>query len=593
MTIMQINDIMETVIHSINQSRRIEKMDRRAKLAAAGSIFVLVVIVIAVSAILIKRFTPSREVMPLEEYYQAEEGDVLVMLHDQYCEETAKLIDGQIYFRFDMVQELFNHRFYWDENENILSYTTPTEIIRAEVGSQDYTVNMNKTTAQYQIVKTQGDAVYLAAEFVKQYSDMDYQFYEDPDRVTVQYEWKDYLYADVRRATQLRTEPDIKSPILRELETGEKLLYVDAATEQEQNGFVKVMTADGIIGYVQTRALTDSYYETLESDFEAPVYTSIQRDYTINMVWHQVTNQSANDNVMSLLENTKGITAISPTWFRIASVDGTLSSLASESYVARMKEQGIEVWALVDNFHPDVDTFQVLSYTSRRERLVNEIIAAAIKYGLNGINIDFESLDVETGPHYIQFLRELSVKCRTNGIVLSVDNYVPASYNAFYDREEQGEIVDYVIIMGYDEHHSRSETAGSVASIGYTREALENTLEEVPAEKIIMGIPFYTRLWREATIDGVTSLSSEALSMASAESVIEQYGAEPVWDEETGQYYIEYERDGAVYKMWQEEERSIEEKMKVIHDAQIAGVAAWRLGYETPEIWNVILRYVN
>ena len=568
-------------------------MDRRAKLAAAGSIFVLVVIVIAVSAILIKRFTPSREVMPLEEYYQAEEGDVLVMLHDQYCEETAKLIDGQIYFRFDMVQELFNHRFYWDENENILSYTTPTEIIRAEVGSQDYTVNMNKTTVQYQIVKTQGDAVYLAAEFVKQYSDMDYQFYEDPDRVTVQYEWKDYLYADVRRATQLRTEPDIKSPILRELETGEKLLYVDAATEQEQNGFVKVMTVDGIIGYVQTRSLTDSYYETLESDFEAPVYTSIQRDYTINLVWHQVTNQSANDNVMSLLENTKGITAISPTWFRIASVDGTLSSLASESYVARMKEQGIEVWALVDNFHPDVDTFQVLSYTSRRERLVNEIIAAAIKYGLNGINIDFESLDVETGPHYIQFLRELSVKCRTNGIVLSVDNYVPASYNAFYDREEQGEIVDYVIIMGYDEHHSRSETAGSVASIGYTREALENTLEEVPAEKIIMGIPFYTRLWREATIDGVTSLSSEALSMASAESVIEQYGAEPVWDEETGQYYIEYERDGAVYKMWQEEERSIEEKMKVIHDAQIAGVAAWRLGYETPEIWNVILRYVN
>ena len=568
-------------------------MDRHAKLAAAGSIFVLVVIVIAVSAILIKRFTPSREVMPLEEYYQAEEGDVLVMLHDQYCEETAKLIDGQIYFRLDMVQELFNHRFYWDENENILSYTTPTEIIRAEVGSQDYTVNMNKTTAQYQIVKTQGDAVYLAAEFVEQYSDMDYQFYEDPDRVTVQYEWKDYLYADVRRATQLRTEPDIKSPILRELESGEKLLYVDAATEQEQNGFVKVMTADGIIGYVQTRSLTDSYYETLESDFEAPVYTSIQRDYTINLVWHQVTNQSANDNVMSLLENTKGITAISPTWFRIASVDGTLSSLASESYVARMKEQGIEVWALVDNFHPDVDTFQVLSYTSRRERLVNEIIAAAIKYGLNGINIDFESLDVETGPHYIQFLRELSVKCRTNGIVLSVDNYVPTSYNAFYDREEQGEIVDYVIIMGYDEHHSRSETAGSVASIGYTREALENTLEEVPADKIIMAIPFYTRLWREATIDGATSLSSEALSMASAESVIEQYGAEPVWDEETGQYYIEYERDGAVYKMWQEEERSIEEKMKVIHDAQIAGVAAWRLGYETPEIWNVILRYVN
>ena len=237
---------------------------------------------------------------------------------------------------------------------------------------------MNQSSVSYEIVRTQGDAVYLAAEFVKQYSDMDYQFYEDPDRVTVQYDWKDYLYADVRRATQMRTEPSIKSPILREMETGEKLLYVDAATEQEQNGFVKVMTSDGIIGYVQTRALTDSYYETLESDFEAPVYTSIQRDYTINLVWHQVTNESANDHVMSLLENTTGITAISPTWFRIASEDGTLSSLASETYVARMREEGIEVWALVDNFHPDVDTHEVLSYTSRRERLVNEIIAAAI-----------------------------------------------------------------------------------------------------------------------------------------------------------------------------------------------------------------------
>ncbi len=568
-------------------------MDKHAKLAAVGSIIVLVVIVIAVSAILIERFTPSKEVMPLEEYYQVEEGDVLVMLHDQYYEEPAKLIDGQVYFRYEMVEELFNHRFYWDGNENVLSYTTPTEIIRVGVGSQEYTVNMNQSSVSYEIVRTQGDAVYLAAEFVKQYSDMDYQFYEDPDRVTVQYDWKDYLYADVRRATQMRTEPSIKSPILREMETGEKLLYVDAATEQEQNGFVKVMTSDGIIGYVQTRALTDSYYETLESDFEAPVYTSIQRDYTINLVWHQVTNESANDHVMSLLENTTGITAISPTWFRIASEDGTLSSLASETYVARMREEGIEVWALVDNFHPDVDTHEVLSYTSRRERLVNEIIAAAIRYALNGINIDFESLDVETGPHYIQFLRELSVRCRTNGIVLSVDNYVPTSYNAFYDREEQGEIVDYVIIMGYDEHHSGSDTAGSVASIGYTREALEATLEEVPAQKIIMGIPFYTRLWREATIDGTASLSSEALSMAAAESVIAQYGAEPVWDEETGQYYIEYERDGAVYKMWQEEERSIEEKMRAISEAQVAGVAAWRLGYETPEIWNVILRYVN
>lgn len=568
-------------------------MDRRTKLAATGTVIALIVIIIAVSAILIKKFTPSKEVMTLEEYYEIPDGEALLFLHDQRFEENARIYDGRVYFRYEVVTELFNHRFYWDANENIMSYTTPTEVIRAEVGKQEYTVNMNKNTTEYQIVKTQGDTVYLAADFVKRFSDMDYQLYENPARVTVQYRWEDYLYSDVKKAAKLRTEASIKSPIIKDLAAGDLLLYVDAATEQEKNGFVKVMTDDGIIGYVQKKFISESYYKKLESSFTAPVYTSIKRDGTINLVFHQVTNQDANSNVMSLLETTKGITAIAPTWFRIASVDGVLSSYASESYVARMKEQGIEVWALVDNFHPDVNTYEVLSYTSRRERLVNEIISAAIKYGLNGINIDFESLTMETGPHYIQFLRELSVKCRTNGIVLSVDNYVPTSYTAFYDRGEQGEIVDYIVVMGYDEHHSRSDSAGSVASIGFVEDALVNTMKEVPADKIVMAIPFYTRLWREATIDGSMSLSSEALSMASAESVIKKYGAEPKWDDETGQYYIEYERDGAVYKMWQEEERSIEEKMKAIHDAGVAGVAEWRLGYERPEIWNVILKYVN
>lgn len=568
-------------------------MDRRTKLAATGTVIALLLIIIAAAAFLIKKFTPSREVMPLEEYYEVPEGEALVFLHDQRYGENAKIFDGRVYFRYEVVTELFNHRFYWDANENIMSYTTPTEVIRAEVGKQEFTVNMNKNSTEYQIVKTQGDTVYLAADFVKKYSDMDFQLYTEPGRVTVQYIWNDYLYSDVKKEAKLRTEADIKSPIVRDLKVNDKLLYVDAATEQEKNGFVKVMTEDGVIGYVQKKYISESYYDKLTSDFIAPEYTSIKRDGTINLVFHQVTNQDANNNVMSLLENTKGVTAIAPTWFRIASVDGVLSSYASENYVARMKEQGIEVWALVDNFHPDVDTYEVLSYTSRRERLVNEIISAAIKYNLNGINIDFESLSMETGPHYVQFLRELSVKCRTNGIVLSVDNYVPTSYTAFYDRKEQGEIVDYFVVMGYDEHHSRSENAGSVASIGFVKDALANTVKEVPAEKVVMAIPFYTRLWREATIDGSMSLSSEALSMSSAESVISKYGAVPVWDEETGQYYVEYERDGAVYKMWQEEEKSIEEKMKAIHDAGVAGVAAWRLGYERPEIWNVILKYVN
>ncbi|HCA69421.1 MAG TPA: hypothetical protein DEP17_03095, partial [Lachnospiraceae bacterium] len=194
----------------------------------------------------------------------------------------------------------------------------------------------------------------------------------------------------------------------------------------------------------------------------------------------------------------------------------------------------------------------------------------------------------DTGIHFIQFLRELSVKCRNNGIVLSVDNYVPMPYTAYYDREEQGKIVDYVITMAYDEYHAGSEVAGPVASIGFVKDAVNNTLAEVPKEKTIIAIPFYTRLWKE-TADG--EVSSESFSMTPAENILKENEAEPKWDEEYGSYYAEYEKDGTVYRMWQEEDKSIEEKLKVIYDADVAGIAAWKLGLEKESTWNVITRY--
>ena len=253
----------------------------------------------------------------------------------------------------------------------------------------------------------------------------------------------------------------------------------------------------------------------------------------------------------------------------------------------------LEVWGLIDNFDVNVDTHKVLSKTSSREKLINEIIAQAIKYNLDGINIDFENLKLETGPHYIQFLRELSVKCRSNQIILSADSYVPASYNKFYDYEEQGIILDYVIIMGYDEHHSNSEEAGSVSSLGYFEGAINSTLAMVPKDKLIMGIPFYTRLWKEFTELGEFKLSSEALGMSEMSKVLEANGVTPIWNEEVGQYYAEYQKGDATYKVWLEESESIDAKMKRIYDSKLAGVASWRLGFETTNIWDIILKYVN
>lgn len=568
-------------------------MERRTKLAVLGLIATVLIISIAVISIVIQKLTPSKEEMKLTDYYKVEASEVFVILQNVVYEKKGMLINNKVYLDYDTVKEKFNKRFYWDSNENILTYTTPTEILRVEADQSEYSIIKStigtKNSSNYPIVKIFGDQVYIALDFVKKYSNMDYQFYKTPNRIVVNYIWGKYLYSDVSKATQLRVEPSIKSPILVQLKQDTTLMYVDQE-EAPKKGFVKVMTSDGIRGYVKKKNLKKPYYKELTSSYQAPEYTSQSREGKINMVFHQVFNKEASGNLDGLIGATKGVNVISPTWFSVNDVSGTISSLATEQYVKKAGKLGMEVWALVNDFNPDVDMNELLSCTSRRDTLSNALMEAALAYKLNGINVDFEKIPSEAGEHYIQFLRELSVKCRNNGIVLSVDNYVPSAYTKYYDREEQGKILDYVVVMAYDEHYAGSEEAGPVSSISYVKDAVTNILKMVPKEKTIIAIPFYTRLWKQ-TEDG--QVSSETYAMTPAKNLIGDNGLKPEWDSKIGCYYVEYKQDGATYKMWQEEDKSIEEKMKVIYDADVAGSAAWKLGLETKSVWNVIERYLN
>ena len=191
--------------------------------------------------------------------------------------------------------------------------------------------------------------------------------------------------------------------------------------------------------------------------------------------------------------------------------------------------------------------------------------------------------------NYIEFIRELSIPCRANGIVLSVDNYVPTEYTAHYDRAEQGIVADYVIVMGYDEHYAGSPEAGSVASIDFVEEGIERTVEQVPAHKVINAVPFYTRIWETKGAE----LGSQAVGMAAAEEYVRAHNIALEWDEETCQNYGEYTEDGSLFQVWLEDERSIEVKLNIMEKYQIGGVAGWRLGFEKPEIWDVIGVYLN
>ena len=289
----------------------------------------------------------------------------------------------------------------------------------------------------------------------------------------------------------------------------------------------------------------------------------------------------------SVIAGTTGLTTISPTWFTIRDTNGNITSLASSAYVDAAHQAGLEVWGLVDNFTNQVDTLAVLSNTQSRANMISQLITEAQNSGLDGINVDFEQITEEMSDHYIQFIRELSVECRKNQIVLSVDNYVPG-FTSHYNREEQGIVADYVIIMGYDEHYVGSE-AGSVASLPWVEQGIQDTLDEVPAERVINAIPFYTRLWR--TTGG--NVTSEAIGMDQAQQTIADNNVETYWDKTTSQNYGKYDIDNSTYQIWLEDAQSVAEKVKLVSKYDLAGVSAWKLGFENNVIWQVISDNLN
>lgn len=547
-------------------------------------------VILIAGVVVVKKLIPSKKVMPLTDYYKTDDDRINVVLQNEKQEEQGLYLNGIAYIDYETVSGVIDPRFYWDANENLLIYTTQSEVIKTELGSSDYYVNKSKASVEYPIVKSIGEKVYIAANYIKMFSNIEYNVYENPERVVIQYDWgEEYLYTDVKKNTQLRTGASIKSDVLLQLKQGDKLVYVDTE-EKVTKGFSKVMTEDGIIGYVKNKHVKQAYYKKMENEAVDKSYTHITKDYKINMAWHQVTNQDANENLLNVLSVTKGLNTISPTWFSVTSKEGNISSLASEKYVECAHNNDLEVWALVDDFNKEVDMYELLTYTSRREKLENELIASAIKYELDGINIDFENISSKAGPHYIQFLRELSIKCRNNGVILSVDNYIPASYNSHYNLEAQGEVVDYVVIMAYDEHHAGSEESGSVSSIDYVKDAVADTLKSVSKNQIIMALPFYTRLWSEST-DG--KVSSVSCGMDQGKAYLEANGVKPKWDTETGQYYGEYQTDSGLNRIWLEDNKSLELKLKAVMAEDVAGVSGWKLGLESRSVWNVILKYVN
>ena len=549
-------------------------------------VIIAVVLIFAIVAItfgmkVVERFSYSEERMDLNAYFGLTADDeAALVINDEIREEKGTVRDGRCYLPLETVHMYLNDRFYADYNEGWLLYTTPDEIIYARAGEAG--------EEAYIPAYLEDGVMYVALDYVKKYTNFSYTLYTEPNRVVLTTVWDEHLAADIKKNTAVRYQGGIKSDILTEVSAGDQVTVMET-----METWSKVATRDGFIGYVENKRLKNERSETLipDTEYAEPEYTSIHRDYRISLGWHQVTSEAANATLSEVLEGVSGMNVISPTWFFLNDNDGNFVSIGSSSYVQEAHNRGLEVWALVDNFTYDVDTREVLSYTSKRQKLIEGLVNEALSLGVDGINVDFEQVPGDAGEDYIEFIRELSIPCRANGLVLSVDNYVPRGYNSHYHWKEQGIMADYVIIMGYDEHYGGSQETGSVASIDYVEEGISTMVQYVPAEKVINAVPFYTRIW-ETTSEGV---KSQAVGMTTAEDFLAQRGIEAVWDETTCQNYAEFEENGAFFQVWLEDEQSIQAKMNVMKEYGIGGAAAWKLGYESghPEVWTIISDFVN
>ncbi len=563
-------------------------MKEQQKKKAAPVLVVLILIVLVgaagVVSFLINRYKPGTEYMAGNEYFNlTDKNSVALIQNGELLEEQAVLIGGEPYAAYTYVESQLNSCFYWDEETKGILLTTSGGVQTLLLGD----AAVAKTPGGQPAVQQESDGkFYISLDVVKEYTDLDYAYYSDPNRVVIRNEWDGVEQATVQSDTaQVRQKGGIKSLILADVQKGDTLLYLE-----NLDNWCKVMTADGYTGYIRTEDISEP--EAIEArTAKKDSYERITRDHKINLVWHQSTSTESNDAMAEMTAEMTGVNVISPTWFSVTDETGTISSLASADYVKLAHDAGREVWGLIDNFNEAFDETTDLAYASVRSRIIEQLLAEAASCGMDGINVDFENLKEAGIPHYLQFLRELTSAAHAQNLVVSVDTPVPQAYTMYYQRGEQARFVDYMIVMAYDEHFAGSEEAGSVSSLPFVQQAVEEMTRVMPADQVICGIPFYTRVWTEKF--GQSAITSEVLGMDGAKNYAKENQMTETWDASLGQNVATVETSDARYTIWMEDEQSMEEKLKVIQSTDLAGVAEWKLGFECADVWSLISEYIE
>lgn len=555
-------------------------MKRKTKAILAIIVLILILTAAYFISNMLLRNEASNTYISEQDNFKVNHDDVAIIYNYGLQKAYGKYREGEIYLPLNWVNAILNDKFYWSEGDDVLIYTLPDSVLY-----YNFDTNIG---SDYHVILKEDEKLYLSLELIKMYTDIYVEDFIDvvAKRIYINDIYGSYQVAKVKKNTHLRSKATKKSDIVLDMEKFEEVRIIPddtiASEKSKKNDWLKVYTSTGYTGYLMKRQLKDFVNKEIKSEFIKPEYSVIHMDEPVILGWHQVTAYEANKNLGQIINN-EYMNVISPTWFSLTDNEGNYSSFASAEYVNEAHKRNIQVWGLIDNFNKDVRTEVLLSKTSARKKLIESLINDAKIYNLDGINVDFESLKKAGIKHYIQFIRELSVACRNNSLILSVDNPSYASYNVYYERGKQAEVVDYIINMGYDEHYAGSEK-GSVASYNFVKYGIEGSLEEIPKEKLINAIPLYTRIWTE----GASGKSSKAVGINMAKKWVEENSVSLSWDDELKQFYGEHTDIASKSYIWMEDEESIKNKMDLIKEYDLAGVACWKLGLEPPQIWDIV-----
>lgn len=493
--------------------------------------------------------------------------------------EDFSIEDGMIYLSLDYIKEYLDKDIEYDKSSGEVRINN--DHAKKVLKLNEYEAKFNSGTIDLRapVIEKDGKIMLPIEAFIYDY-DVRLRYDKDIRLLLLDYRDKDYDLSKTTSETLLREGASKRSPIIKKLPQGEEL-YVYG----DKGKYYKVRMTEGYAGYVLKK--------DLDENFEKVSFKSTSKntsDGLINLTWDYTYAEHSEDKI-NQIKDIKGLDVIIPTWFSIRNGNGDMIDRGNQNYVKKYNDLGIDVWAYLDNsFDPEI-THEALSNEKTRKKIINKTLELCKKYGMKGINIDFEHTKIDDRDYITDFVREFR-QAAGEDFIITVDVTPQISADVTkepYDRKALAEIADYMVVMAYDQHWGSSDKAGSVAQYKWVEGSINVLFRNIPNKKMILGVPLYTRIWKE---DG-GKVTSKTISMDEVARIIASKGLKPVWDKESQQNYIEYQENGADYKIWIEDANSLEKKVSLVNKYNLAGVGSWRLGFETSNIWDVISKELD